>query len=129
MALTLLFGLIQGAGLERPREGVPNLEYPRSPRKQNSTFFPVVRPGFLSAQNGVRKAPAGLIDPISGKDVSGLHFYDLALSTKLADYRGRLTIDWGRVGSVGAHAHEEHPFGGEYGDSVDYVVKRQWLNF
>ena len=94
MALTLLFGLIQGAGLEKPREGVPNLEYPRSPRKQNSTFFPVVRPGFLSAQNGVRKAPAGLIDPISGKDVSGLHFYDLALSTKLADYRGRLTIDW-----------------------------------
>jgi len=75
------------------------------------------------------KPPPGLIDPFSGKDVSGLHFDDLALSNKLADYRGRLTIDWGRVVSVGAHAREEHPFGGEYGDSVDYVVKRQWLNF
>ena len=44
---------------------------------------------------GVGVVPQGTIDPLSGKDVSGLHFYDLNLSSKLADYRGRLTIDWG----------------------------------
>jgi len=45
--------------------------------------------------NGVGKAPPGLIGPISGKDVSGLNFYDLVLTSQLADYRGRLTVDWG----------------------------------
>lgn len=45
---------------------------------------------------GVGKAKAGLIDPITRKDVGGLNFYDLILSPKLADYRGRLTVEWGR---------------------------------
>jgi hypothetical protein len=45
--------------------------------------------------NGVGTAPSGLIDPISGKDVSGSKFYDTTLSAKLAGYRGRLIIDWG----------------------------------
>jgi hypothetical protein len=43
----------------------------------------------------VGKAAPGLIDPISGKDVGGLNFYDLVLSPKFADYRGRLIIEWG----------------------------------
>jgi GIY-YIG catalytic domain len=44
---------------------------------------------------GIRKAVTGTIDPVSGEDVTGYHFYDLTLSDKLADYRGRLVIDWG----------------------------------
>lgn len=43
----------------------------------------------------VRKAEPGLIDPISGKDVGGMNFYNLVLSGKLEEYRGRLTIEWG----------------------------------
>jgi hypothetical protein len=49
----------------------------------------------LYENKGVGKAKAGLIDPLSGKDVSGRNFYNLVLSTKLAEYRGRLTIEWG----------------------------------
>jgi hypothetical protein len=45
--------------------------------------------------SGVRKGAPGLIDPISGKDVGGLNFYDLVLSPKLAEYRGRLVVEWG----------------------------------
>lgn len=45
--------------------------------------------------NGVGTVPKGSIDPVSGTDVTGLHFYDLRMSKQLADYRGRLTIDWG----------------------------------
>lgn len=44
---------------------------------------------------GVSKAKGGLIDPISRKDVGGLNFYNLSLSSKLAPYRGRLTVEWG----------------------------------
>ena len=44
---------------------------------------------------GVGKAKRGLIDPISLKDVGGLNFYDLTLSRKLAEYRGKLTVEWG----------------------------------
>ena len=44
---------------------------------------------------GVGKAKRGLIDPITRKDVGGLNLYNLALSSKLAAYRGRLTIEWG----------------------------------
>jgi hypothetical protein len=44
---------------------------------------------------GVGTVPAGIIDPLSGSDVAGLHSYDLEVSEKLADYRGRLTINWG----------------------------------
>lgn len=42
------------------------------------------------------KASPGLIDPISGKNVGGQNFYDLAPSSLLADYRGRLTVEWGQ---------------------------------
>lgn len=45
--------------------------------------------------NGVTKAKRGLIDPISRKDVGGFNFYKLVQSSKLAEYRGRLTIEWG----------------------------------
>ena len=43
----------------------------------------------------VGKADAGLLDPISGEDVGGFNFYDLELSPQLADYCGRLVVDWG----------------------------------
>lgn len=45
---------------------------------------------------GIGKAKAGLIDPISDKNVSGFNFYDLMLSPKLEEYRGRLVIEWGK---------------------------------
>jgi hypothetical protein len=44
---------------------------------------------------GVGKAAQGLIDPISGKDVGGLNFYNLVLSRKLDEYRGCLVVEWG----------------------------------
>lgn len=44
----------------------------------------------------VGKAKRGLIDPISGKDVGGLNFYNLVESPKLDEYRGRLVIEWGK---------------------------------
>jgi hypothetical protein len=45
---------------------------------------------------GVGKTERGTIDPISAKDVSGLNLYDLVLSHKLCDYRGRLVVEWGQ---------------------------------
>ncbi|MGH9683809.1 MAG: GIY-YIG nuclease family protein [Candidatus Acidiferrales bacterium] len=44
---------------------------------------------------GVGKAGRGIVDPLSGKDVTGLNSYDLVLSSKLAQYRGRLIVEWG----------------------------------
>jgi hypothetical protein len=44
---------------------------------------------------GVGTAPAKLIDPVSGIDVAGFHLYDLRPSKRLAEYRGRLIVDWG----------------------------------
>ncbi len=49
----------------------------------------------LYAIEGLRKAPAGLIDPISGESVAGLDFYDLKRVHQLSDYVGRLSIVWG----------------------------------
>jgi len=49
----------------------------------------------LYENKGVGKAKSGLIDPISGKDVGGMNHYDLDLSPKLAQYRGRVTVEWG----------------------------------
>ncbi len=49
----------------------------------------------LYAVNGVGTAAPGLLDPISGKDVGGLHLYDLAMAQELAEYRGRLIVEWG----------------------------------
>jgi hypothetical protein len=44
---------------------------------------------------GIGKAAPGLLDPISGRDVGGFHFYDLVASPKLLQYRERLIIEWG----------------------------------
>lgn len=49
----------------------------------------------LYAVDGVGTAATGLLDPISGEDVGGFHLYDLSLATELAEYRGRLIIEWG----------------------------------
>lgn len=49
----------------------------------------------LFAINGVGTVPPGTPDPISGKNVGGLHFYALAPALELAEYRGRLTVKWG----------------------------------
>lgn len=45
---------------------------------------------------GVGKAPAGLVDPISKQDVGGHSLYDLKSSSLLADYRGKLMVEWGK---------------------------------
>ncbi len=45
---------------------------------------------------GLGKAPLGLIDPISGKDVVGKNLYDIQPDQRLAHYAGCLTVDWGR---------------------------------
>jgi hypothetical protein len=49
----------------------------------------------LYAIRGHGKAPAGLIDPISGESVEGMDLYDLKLLPALKDYQGRLSIVWG----------------------------------
>lgn len=49
----------------------------------------------LFAVRGKKPTPAGLLDPVTGKDVSGLNLYDLAKSEFLAEYDGRLVVDWG----------------------------------
>ena len=49
----------------------------------------------LYAIKGVTTAAPGLLDPISGKDMGGRHFYNMAIAPELTEYRGRLTIEWG----------------------------------
>lgn len=59
---------------------------------------------------GVGTAAPGLLDPITGQDVGGLHLYDLAISPKLGEYRGRIVIDWGlgfRSWTQRAHRNEK----------------------
>ena len=46
--------------------------------------------------DSVSRAPKRLIDPVTGKNVGGYHYYSLSLSPHLNDYRDRLIIDWGR---------------------------------
>ena len=50
--------------------------------------------GLYSVGN-VSKAPKGLIDPVTGKDVGGYYYYSLNRSPHLSDYRDRLIINWG----------------------------------
>lgn len=50
----------------------------------------------LYAVRGIGKVPDGVVDPLSGDDVSGLNLYDLVLDDRLADYRGLLVVDWGK---------------------------------
>lgn len=47
---------------------------------------------------GIGKIPLGLIDPIAQDDVdiSRFKFYDIRRDPRLAEYAGRMTIDWGR---------------------------------
>lgn len=40
-------------------------------------------------------APDGTIDPLGGHDVSGLHHYSIELKPELAEYAGRIVVDWG----------------------------------
>lgn len=40
-------------------------------------------------------APRGTIDPASGMDETGSHFYDLQVMAELAEYRAKLLIEWG----------------------------------
>ena len=40
-------------------------------------------------------APPGTLDPVSGRDVGGIHLYDLRPKSELSGYRGRLVIGWG----------------------------------
>ena len=44
---------------------------------------------------GVGTAAPGLLDPISERDVGGLHLYELMPAQQLAEYRGRVIIEWG----------------------------------
>lgn len=49
----------------------------------------------MFANRGVGSAAPGLNDPLTGKDVAGYFLYDLRKSQRLAEYRGRLVVDWG----------------------------------
>jgi hypothetical protein len=63
---------------------------------------------FVAAPNGdtlfvgvweigpdVGVVPAGTIDPVTQEDVGGLNLYALAQSPALADYQGRVVVEWG----------------------------------
>lgn len=49
----------------------------------------------LFAVREVGKAAQGAVDPVFGNDVSGLFSYNVTRQPQLADYVGRLTIEWG----------------------------------
>jgi len=51
--------------------------------------------GLFSVDERTEKAASGLIDPVSGEHVGGLNLYGLSLADALANYRGRLVIEWG----------------------------------
>lgn len=44
---------------------------------------------------GLGRVPEGLIDPVTGKDAGGKHYYDLVPMTELSDYRDKLLLVWG----------------------------------
>ncbi len=44
---------------------------------------------------GLGTAPKGLLDPISGRDVAGLHFYNTKPDKQFSEHAGHLTIEWG----------------------------------
>lgn len=45
--------------------------------------------------NGCGIAPPGTFDPVERKDVAGMNLYDLVYDPRLAEYEGRMVIDWG----------------------------------
>lgn len=49
----------------------------------------------LYSVDGKGIAPAGLLDPVTGEDVGGLHLYEMTKAEALSEYVGRLVIDWG----------------------------------
>ncbi|HEV2549837.1 MAG TPA: GIY-YIG nuclease family protein [Stellaceae bacterium] len=79
-------------------------------RIQRRDVFPVghMIAGFVGAPDGEtlfvglyavtdrEKAPPGTHDPLSGKDRSGYPFYTIERDACLAEFVGRLTIDWGK---------------------------------
>jgi len=44
---------------------------------------------------GLGRVPRGLIDPVTGKDAGGKHFYELVPMQELAEYREKLLVVWG----------------------------------
>ena len=76
-----------------------DLVFEDSPRLASFVVTPLGETLFagLYEIGTVTKVPKGMADPISGEDVGGLYFYSLSLSARLADYRGRLVIDWGKA--------------------------------
>jgi len=49
----------------------------------------------LYSVDGKGIAPAGMVDPVTAEDVSGLHLYKMTKVEALGEYQGRLVIDWG----------------------------------
>ncbi|MBL9219451.1 MAG: GIY-YIG nuclease family protein [Opitutaceae bacterium] len=45
---------------------------------------------------GLGKVKSGVLDPVSGKDVGGLHQYELSVTAPLKDFAGKLVVDWGK---------------------------------
>jgi hypothetical protein len=45
---------------------------------------------------GLGKVKSGVLDPVSDKDVEGLHQYELTLVTPLQGFAGKLVVDWGK---------------------------------
>jgi len=44
---------------------------------------------------GLGRVPEGLIDPVTGKDAGGKHYYELAPMLQLAEYKQKLLVVWG----------------------------------
>lgn len=44
---------------------------------------------------GVGMAPVGMVDPVGGHEVGGFFLYEMDLAEALANYRGRILVDWG----------------------------------
>jgi hypothetical protein len=46
--------------------------------------------------HGVKVAPPGTIDPSNSVDQAGLNLYDIESTPNLAEYVGKLVVDWGK---------------------------------
>src|SRR5437588_12099915 len=49
----------------------------------------------LYSVRSLGKVPEGVLDPISGNSVAGLYYYDISTEPRLADFMGKLVVDWG----------------------------------
>ena len=43
----------------------------------------------------IGRVPEGILDPIGGHSVAGLYYYDISRDNRLADYAGKLIVEWG----------------------------------